>query len=476
MRLTPAPFALAFLFAFAPVCRGDVMSAGNLELSRAVDDGAGGPVFTAGTAFSLGYSLGQPGGAGFMTAGVYALSGGFYGGPGSGGVGGFGLGEIGLGVANCPSASLRRVGDVLLGLPSAQAVCAEFSHMMLPDTLSAALSLSRVRARDGTTLDLSETVSPAYNQGTHVLEVSPAPNWASNTLYRMVVSTLAMDQDGVPILSSTSFRFLTLSDPAEANTYVAFTDTGTRLRLPVGSLPGPGYVDINESPLTSPSRTSASIIETATAKFKRDRGAFAQVHGIHEVNFYDAAGAGGSLAFGSGGAQLTLTALDADGDGIIDGSSPPARLKSTAIYYLDEMSALWVKVPGSSAGPGGAVTAAVPHLSVFALLSTADESVSQAYAYPVPFRPNGPSAGTGPGQSGTESAGITFVNLPSRATIEVYNVLGERVWRGEETQGTGRLVWNVRTAAGRAAASGVYIYLVKSSSGEIKSDKLAIIR
>lgn len=474
MRL--ALFALAFLLAAASAGRAAVMSAGNLELSRAGDDGGGGPAFTSGTAYSLAFALGQPGGAGLMTAGAFSVSAGFYGGSGAGGLGGSGSGGIGLAGGNCPSAGLRRVGDVLLGLPYTQAVCAEFDRMMLPATLYSALSLARVRASDGEALDLPVAVSPAYDQAGRRLEVSPGTNWASNSLYRLSVSTSALDQDGVPLLSSTTFRFLTLSDPAQANTYVAFTDTGTLLRLSPGTLPGPGYVDINESPLTAPTLTPASVIANATAKFQRDRGAFAQVHAIREVNFYDAAGTAGPLTFGSGGAQLTLTALDANGDGIIDGSSPPARLKSTALYYLDEMSALWVKVPGSSAGPGGAVTAAVPHLSVYALLSTADESVSSAYAYPVPFRPNGPQAGTGAGQSGTDAGGITFVNLPSRATIEVYNVLGERVWRGEETTGAGKLVWNTRTSSGRAAASGVYIYLVKSAAGEVKSDKLAIIR
>ena len=119
---------------------------------------------------------------------------------------------------------------------------------------------------------------------------------------------------------------------------------------------------------------------------------------------------------------------------------------------------------------------ALPHLSVFALITTADVSVNDAYAFPVPFRPHGPDAGTGPGQTGTDAAGITFVNLPAPADVDVYNILGEKVWHGEERTGSGALVWDTRNSSGHATASGVYFYVIRNSSDDAKTGKLAIIR
>jgi hypothetical protein len=115
-------------------------------------------------------------------------------------------------------------------------------------------------------------------------------------------------------------------------------------------------------------------------------------------------------------------------------------------------------------------------LSVFALISVAQSAVSQAYAFPVPFRPHGPQSGTGAGRTGTDASGITFVNLPSQASVKVFNVRGERVWQGEDDAGLGKIVWYARNGAGEEVRSGVYVYVVRGIDGQTKTGQLVIIR
>ena len=102
-------------------------------------------------------------------------------------------------------------------------------------------------------------------------------------------------------------------------------------------------------------------------------------------------------------------------------------------------------------------------------------SVSDAYAYPVPFRPHGPQAGTGPGHTGTDSEGITFTQLPPQGGIDVYNVRGERVWHGDFGDGSGAFAWNTLASSGQPAASGVYLYVITGPQDK-KVGKLSIIR
>ncbi|MBI4424752.1 MAG: hypothetical protein HY554_13550 [Elusimicrobia bacterium] len=455
---------------WAAAAQAAVSSADGRELSRAAIDAGGGPAFSGSGGASVSFSLGQPVGTAQLAGGGSRLSGGFYSGGTSGVRNAASLVES---VAPlCPDpAQVRIQGEIVLGIGRAQPVCIGFAASMLPATISVAVRW--IKDRTGAApADPSVAVQTEYRDSPVRLIIStPTAGWEPNSLYRVVVSTEARDEQGEPLPEPGVLYFATLAETATPNEFTAVADAGTRLSVAPNVLPSGGIVEI----ATTPVRVSPGLIAAANASLQRTFGPLSSVHGVREINYYSELGQNLGLRFPAGSASLSIPYADADGDGVIDGTSPPARVRSAALYHLDEARSLWVRLPGSRV-EGGRVTAPIPHLSVFALIVPQATSVEDAYAFPVPFRPRGPDAGTGPGQTGSEASGISFTNLPSPATVEVFNVRGERVWRGEETSGGGLLAWDTRNGDGSLAASGVYVYVVGNGAGAAKTGKLVIVR
>jgi hypothetical protein len=90
--------------------------------------------------------------------------------------------------------------------------------------------------------------------------------------------------------------------------------------------------------------------------------------------------------------------------------------------------------------------------------------LANASVFPNPFKP----------YQGHTS--MTFDNLTAQAKIEVFTIIGERVCTLEETDGNGRLSWNVTNSQSKKLASGVYIYRVTNKQGQEKISKFAVIR
>jgi flagellar hook assembly protein FlgD len=70
---------------------------------------------------------------------------------------------------------------------------------------------------------------------------------------------------------------------------------------------------------------------------------------------------------------------------------------------------------------------------------------------------------------------ITFTDLASSCTIEIYTLERELVRTISETDGDGQAVWDVRNEKGEAVGSGVYLYVIKSSQ-DSKKGKLIITK
>ena len=70
---------------------------------------------------------------------------------------------------------------------------------------------------------------------------------------------------------------------------------------------------------------------------------------------------------------------------------------------------------------------------------------------------------------------LKFNNLPSRCTIYIFNVAGDKVQTIEHNSDNGTETWNLRAAGGREIAPGVYVYLVKTDSAE-KFGRFAVIK
>ncbi len=251
------------------------------------------------------------------------------------------------------------------------------------------------------------------------------------------------------------------------------SDGGLAMSLPVGVVGRPTFdVVLRRDPASAPLAVDPAKIARANFKMRANNGplASARPNDVWELQFLDETGFfGGALATAG---EIRLTYLDADGDGVVDGTNPPLRVKTMNLWMLDENMELWVKVPNSSID-GAARTVAAPlrHLSVYALIGGADTAVADVYAFPVPFRPHGPNAGTGAGQTGSEAAGITFTNLPSEGVIEIYTVDGRRVKRLDipANLAPARLSWDAKVA------SGVYVWRVVSG-GNSKTGRLMVIR
>jgi hypothetical protein len=70
---------------------------------------------------------------------------------------------------------------------------------------------------------------------------------------------------------------------------------------------------------------------------------------------------------------------------------------------------------------------------------------------------------------------LKFNNLPSRCTIYIFNVVGDRIQTIEHNSDNGTESWNLRAAGNREIAPGIYVYLVKTDTAE-KIGRFAVIK
>lgn len=259
---------------------------------------------------------------------------------------------------------------------------------------------------------------------------------------------------------------------------LVFPGGNARLSLPPNSVDKEVFdIILNKNADVSPILAEASEISNANAKISVNEGLWAlPVSGnITEMCLFDEQDFWESPFTNPG--LLSLSYRDDNGDGILDGSIPPIRVDTVRTWKLDQDLDMWIKL-GASAVDNAARSITVPFMTpgVYALLGTLDESVKNTYTFPVPFRPNGPQAGTGAGQTGTVSEGITFANVPQHGDIEIYTLDGGLVRKlGIPYNLINPIVkWDVKTSAGEKAASGVYIWRVVSGSN-VKTGKLMVI-
>src|SRR5262249_28993600 len=86
--------------------------------------------------------------------------------------------------------------------------------------------------------------------------------------------------------------------------------------------------------------------------------------------------------------------------------------------------------------------------------------VSQAYAFPVPFK-------------SSQASAITFDRLGSQSKIRIYTISGRLVVSLSTDQN--RLDWDLKNSSGEKVASGVYYFVIESPEGK-KNGKLIIIQ
>lgn len=94
------------------------------------------------------------------------------------------------------------------------------------------------------------------------------------------------------------------------------------------------------------------------------------------------------------------------------------------------------------------------------------QKLNTVKVYPNPYKPN----------SYTRHKKIIFSNLTKQATIRIYNIAGEMVFKGEEEDSDGKYEWQATNTNGDKLASGIYIYLITNDTGEKKKGKIGIIK
>ncbi|HAF95246.1 MAG: hypothetical protein A2021_02290 [Elusimicrobia bacterium GWF2_52_66] len=238
-------------------------------------------------------------------------------------------------------------------------------------------------------------------------------------------------------------------------------------------------ITMNRNPLNQPMSIDPAKINEANEKIVHNDGSWSQVYSSNlaemaifdEQDFY-------TRPLAKKG-TLTMAYKDENNDGILDGSSPPVRVNTLSAWGLDQTHNTWVELPWVNSDPSSKMfTGYFDMPGVYAMIGAQDLNISRNFkAYPVPFRPNGPQAGSGLGQTGTEAEGITFENAPQAGNIEIYTLDGRLVRKlgiPDNITWPYRVNWDVKTAAGGRAASGVYIWRVVSGSNA-KTGKLMVI-
>lgn len=378
-----------------------------------------------------------------------------------------------------------------VGVPFNAEIDLEFSDSLAPGTIENGIQVWKLLNRLGQSQPTLTPMTTSYLSDTRTVHLAPANALESNALYEIRVTQDLLSVDGFTVETELRVRFVTLLEPALENVVLyplidslgaaltaagsVYNAGGLSVRIPPEALPELSMVLFNNDPLQHAGNTDPEIVKEATRKAAAANGAYRNPIKLQEVN-----------AFNANGERISTLAKPADiafsfqsENGHVKDSAAPVRPETLSLWTLDQKHKLWVKLPGSRPVENGlAIAAAVPHFSVYSLMGGPAGSAADVYAFPVPWRPYGPLAGDGDGQTGTIAGGITFSNLPSECTIHIYTLSGDRVRTLHHSDLAGSIAqerWDVRTAEGDAVASGVYLWRVESDV-DGKNGKLMVIR
>lgn len=461
----PAFRILSAVIFSAAVALSAVFVGGSFEVPSRVGGATGGAA--SGGGFSVTYSMGLPQGAvARMSGGAFELNGGF-------------IPSIGGGVPPSVAQALDptrvrydAVTGVFVGYKPGDPLQIVFAQAMDPSTLPNGILLERVHDPVGVPMAAPEAVAfiVGYDPGTFAAAVTPVGGLlAYNSTYRLTLSTMIADASGTPFTAPAVSTFSTLAASALDNAVVA-ADAMTKVDVPAAAAAQDFYVVMRVDPLSSPERMDVSAYHDAVRKAETSYSPYLKPvpGGVREFTAY---GRDRSLLSQfSRPVTVEIPYKDDDGDGVIDGTSPPIRAKLLAVWWLDEPRKLWVRLPNPVVDPvRKVVSARTTHFSAFALIGAQDTSLDLVRVYPIPFRPN---AGD-PTRFGLASEGIHFDNLPDTAEIKIYTLTG-RLVKTILHQGIAEKRWPALNEDGEKVASGVYRWVIRSGSNT-RTGKLMVI-
>lgn len=348
------------------------------------------------------------------------------------------------------------VGARTVGVAWSQAAMVTFNKGMNTASVSGAVSLLRLKDNLGNVLSppavVPVSVSPDFSGS--IFTVTPSSALAGNSVYELHVSTGARDLLNQPVSSSSTLRFTTLMDRSVRNVVTEGT-LGALVDVPAGALAADGYALGGSAPLMTTDATRKLIANTGDSLRSPVLGS------MEDLKMYD--GAGALQAF-SAPVTVTLSYPDLNADGIVDGTTPPVRARTLAVYWLDEAKSVWHRLPSSRVdAAAGTVSADTGHFTTFAAIGQADTDLSGAHAFPNPF------------VGGGAATAVTFTGLGQISTIRLFTTSGRLVREINVPAGAGVADWDLKNDDGEPVASGLYLYRI-TSGGSTATGKLGVVR
>lgn len=377
---------------------------------------------------------------------------------------------------------------VQVGVPLNATAQLVFSTPLDPSTIPNGIQVTMIMDHLGQAENDAAVWTSTYDVAGTTVVVAPQGAWMGNTAYDISGTASLRSIDGFALAPSPHAQFITSLDPHQENVVLqpipiqngappASTSNGSALNIniPPEALSGTAYVLVSQDPLHAPLRVSPTILQTASQKAQASGGDYRTPLALVEIVAYNGQNQPVGLS-----KPVNLSVTYSGNLGMEGGKDLPIRANTLSLWTLDSADSLWVKMPDSQPN-GSTVIGSVPQLSVYALMGSAQSNASDVYVFPVPWRPHGPNAGTGAGQTGSDSgasAGMTFTNLPSECSIKIYTLSGDlvrRIQHSDLSGPVGQEKWDGNTSGGGHAASGVYLWRVESVT-DAKNGKLMVIR
>ena len=260
---------------------------------------------------------------------------------------------------------------------------------------------------------------------------------------------------GVGISSGDKFTINALRDNA-ANTLVFENSDGIKAEIPKDTVPGDIKLYINTN-------MWVSFMSGYADSKPQDSSPIRAVSMPRDFKAYDSAD--NEINNFSKDITITFPYPDSDGDGKTDGDY--FDVDTLFVHYLDEGNLKWIPVPNSTLDRNlKQVSAKVSHFSIYSLRSVNRNTISfNVKPSPNPCR--------------FKNGNVSFKGIPIDATgitVFIYNTAGELVReipKGECIPTN--CEWDGKTQNGSMAATGAYLYLIKTDThGKSKGKFYAI--
>ena len=266
----------------------------------------------------------------------------------------------------------------------------------------------------------------------------------------------AAGNNGTSITSGVTFTINYALDGASGGS--VYNSDGSGITLPAGAYLGTILLSVSTAPAAALAGPDASSPDS----FK--------IYGYDLARDFSArTTAGAPVTTFAAPVTITLGYPDADNDGRID--MDLIEESKAWIYYLDTAAGRWTPVPGVTRDAGAnTLSAQVAHFSVYSVRAAGDAGpgIGELRAYPNPCDLRTASSLT--------IDGVPIDAVGTRAYI--FNSAGELVrelTRSDGVNALNAISWNGRDKSGARAASGLYIYVVKTDNRGKGSGKFFLV-